>query len=142
MLSREIGFSVNMRSSSHSDDVKELLQGIEKSVYQPFLERNDCVLGNRDGLRTYLTAARGDIAIADVVLLSQVAHAVLNIERMHFKRGHMNQQARADEFLMFVVLAQNVTYVLTEKTLDALAKFLHPFYVCLLHAPCSIRQVG
>src|ERR1700761_4494938 len=60
---------------------------------------------------------------------------------MHFKRGSMNQQPRADELLMLVVLAQDVTHILTEKTLDALAKFLHPLDVGLLHAPCAVWQV-
>jgi len=60
---------------------------------------------------------------------------------MHFERGDMDQQARSDELIMLVVFAQDVTHILTEKTFNALTKFLHPFDVCLLHAPRPIRQV-
>src|ERR1700733_3913810 len=61
---------------------------------------------------------------------------------MHFERCRVNQQARTDELGFFVVLAQDVTYILTKETLDTLAKLLHALDVCLLHAPGSIREVG
>jgi len=56
--------------SRPQDKPKVHLQGIEELVHHSLLEWNDCVLGYRDRLRTYLAAARGDIAITDVVLLS------------------------------------------------------------------------
>ena len=67
--------------------------------------------------------------------LLQFGHAIFGVERMHFQRGGINQKARADEFLVLVMVAQNVADILAEKTFDALAEFLHAIDVFLL--PCA-----
>src|SRR5271167_2838763 len=61
---------------------------------------------------------------------------------MHFERRGMDEQARPDELVVLMVLAQNVAHILAEKTLDALAELLYPFDISLLHAPGSVGRVG
>ena len=74
------------------------------------------------------------------MLFLQIVYPVLGIERMHFKRRRIHEEARTDELVVLVVLAQHVADVLAEETLDALAKLLHAFDVGLLHAPGAIGQ--
>jgi hypothetical protein len=74
--------------------------------------------------------------------MPQIADPVFGIERMHFECGGIDEQTRTDKFVLLVVFSQNVAHVLTEKTLDALAKLLHALDVCLLDAPCAIGRVG
>ena len=65
---------------------------------------------------------------------------VFGVERVHFQRGGVNQEARADEFVVLVMVAQNVADVLAEEAFDALAEFLHAVHVFLLHAPGAVRR--
>ena len=65
--------------------------------------------------------------------------AVLGVQRMHFQGGGVDQEARADEFVVLVVVAQDVADVLAEEAFDALAEFLHAVDVRLLHAPGAVR---
>ena len=74
--------------------------------------------------------------------LLQFRQAVFGVERVHFQRGGINEKARADEFLVLVMVAQDVADVLAEKTFDALAEFLHAVDVLLLHPPGAVRRVG
>ena len=64
---------------------------------------------------------------------------------MHFERGGIDKQTRADELIVLVVLAQHVAHVLAEEALDAFAELLHALHVRLLHAPGAvggIRRAG
>jgi len=54
---------------------------------------------------------------------------------MHFEAGDSNEESRAGELLLLVVLAKNVTNVLTEKAFDALAKLLDAIDVQLRDSP-------
>src|SRR6266496_3710543 len=54
---------------------------------------------------------------------------------MHFKPSHSDEETRPAELFVFIVLAQNVADVLAKKALNALAEFLHPINVFLLHSP-------
>ena len=82
------------------------------------------------------------LQIADALGLLQFRQAILGIQRVHFQRGGINQEAGADELLVLVVVAQHVADVLAEETFDALAEFLHAVDVLLLHAPGAVRGVG
>ena len=68
--------------------------------------------------------------------------AVLGVERMHLQRGGVDQEARADELVVHVVVAQDVADVLAQEAFDALAEFLHAVDVRLRHAPGAVRRVG
>src|SRR6185437_9713788 len=135
---------VSESSHNHfwSEDAEQPLQGIEIAIHDALLEGNDRVLSNRDGLGAYLPATSRDVAVADVVLSSQIADAVFSVQRMHFKRSGIDEQARTNEFVVLVVLAQYVANILAEETLDTLAKFLHTLDVGLLHAPRAVWCVG
>src|SRR5580693_346763 len=130
-----MGLSAYIGNPFFLEDVKQLLQRIEEPVHHPLFERDDRVFRNGDRLRTYLPAARGDVTVTDIVSFLQVADTVFAIERMHFEGGSVDQEPGTDELVFFVVFAQDVTYILTQETLDALAKLLHPFHVGLLHPP-------
>ncbi len=74
--------------------------------------------------------------------VAQIAHAVGGIERIHLQRGRIHQEARADELVVHVVVAQDVADVLAQEALDALAELLHAVHVGLLHAPGAVGGVG
>ena len=61
------------------------------------------------------------------------------IERMHLESGNANKEPWTAKLLVPFMIAQHVTDVLTEKALDALAKFLHAIDVALVHFPLDIR---
>src|SRR5437867_472426 len=61
---------------------------------------------------------------------------------MHFQRRHVDEKTRSDEFVMHLMIAQDMTDVLTEKTFDALSKLLNAVDVGLLHPPGTIGRIG
>jgi len=124
-----------------SEDTEQPLQGIEVTIHHAFLERNDRVLGDRNRLGTNLPATSRNVAVADIVVMPQIADTVFRIERMHFECSRIDKEARTDKFLVLVVFSQNVAHVLAEKTLDALAKLLNALDVSLLNAPCTIGGI-
>ena len=64
------------------------------------------------------------------------------VERMHLERRRVDEEARADELVVLVVIAQHVADVLAEEALDALAELLHAIDVALRHAPGAVGGVG
>ena len=91
---------------------------------------------------TDLGAALGDVAVADAVRVLQVADAILGVERVHLERRGVDQEARADELVVHLVVAQHVADVLAQEALDALPEFLHAIDVRLRHPPGAVRRVG
>ncbi len=71
----------------------------------------------------------GDVAKTEAELILEQASAVAAVERMHFEAGDSNEEARAGELFLFVVFAEDVTDVLTEKTFDALAELLNAVHI-------------
>src|SRR5271170_4127015 len=57
------------------------------------------------------------------------------VQGVHIKRSGTHEEARSAEGLLFVVIAQDVADILTEETLDALAKFLYTVDIALVHLP-------
>jgi len=76
------------------------------------------------------------------VLLLQIVDAILDVERMHLERRRVHEEARADELVVLVVVAQHVADVLAQEALDALAELLHAIRCPLLHAPGAVGGVG
>ena len=72
----------------------------------------------------------------------ELRHAVLGVERVHLERRAVDEEPRADELVVHVVVAQHVADVLAQEALDALAEFLHAVDVVLLHPPGAVRRVG
>src|SRR5947209_8206129 len=60
---------------------------------------------------------------------------------MHLESGGVDEEPRADEFVMLRVIAKHVAHVLTQKALDALAKLLHAIDVLLRHSPGAVGGV-
>ena len=75
-------------------------------------------------------------------LVLQRLAAVAGVDRVHLQLRRIDQEPRTDELVMQVVIAQHVAHVLAQETLDALAEFLRPVDVGLLHAPGAIGGVG
>ena len=61
---------------------------------------------------------------------------------MHLERRGVDQETRADELLVLVVIAQHVADVLAQEALDALAELLHAIDVRLRHAPGAVGGVA
>ena len=68
----------------------------------------------------------------------QVGSAIGGVERVHLQRGRVDEEARADELVVLVVIAQDVAHVLAQEALDALAELLHAIDVLLLHPPGAV----
>src|SRR5204862_5044415 len=96
------------------------------------------VIGNLNVFGTNFCATLRDVAVANAVGRPQLLEAILGIERMHFERGHVDEKPRADKFLVFPMIAQDVADVLAEKTLDAFPEFLDASDVFLLHATGAV----
>src|SRR5215468_11497721 len=138
-----IGFKSNMASplSPRAEEPEELPERIVELVRHPFFERDDGVVGDRDGLGTDLRTALRDVAVADAVGVLEIARAALDVQRMHLESGHVNEKTGADELLVEMVLAKDVANVLAEEALDALAELLDTVDVGLRHPPRSVRRV-
>ena len=124
------------------EDAKEPSQRIVEFVHDPFLEGDDGIVGNGDVLGAHLGAALGDIAVPDAVAVTQVGQSILGVERVHLQRGGIDQQARADELIVLVMVPQHMADVLTQEAFDALAEFLRPLHVGLDHIPGAVGVVG
>src|SRR6266571_4050751 len=112
---------------------------IEIAVHHPFLERDDAIVGDLDVLRADLGAAARDVAETGPELCPDGGDPVLRVEGMHLEGRQADHEARPDKGVLARLVAQNVTDVLAQIALDALAKFLHPVHVLLHHA---VRRVG
>jgi hypothetical protein len=95
-----------------------------------------------DVFRANFCATLRDVAVTNALGVSQFLDAILGVERMHFERGHVNEKARPDKFVIHLVIAQDMANILAEKTFDALSKFLNAIDILLLHSPRSIRRIG
>ncbi len=118
---------------------KELLDRIVEPVRHPFLQGDDGVVGDVDALRAHRGAALGDVAVADPVIGLQILETVLGVDRIHFEGGGVDEETRPYEFLMEFMVAQNVTDILAQEALDALAEFLGPIDVLLSRSATSRR---
>ncbi|MDX1401652.1 MAG: hypothetical protein R3245_07010, partial [Kiloniellales bacterium] len=80
-----------------ADDPQQLRNRVVRTVHDPFLQRDDGVVGDRDGLGAHLGAALGDVAEADPLRLAQVVHPVLRVQRMHLQGCRVDQEPGPDE---------------------------------------------
>ena len=87
-------------------------------------------------------AAFGDVAVAHALRGFEFLETIFGVERMHLQGGDMNQVARADKLLVFVMLAQDMADILAEKTFDAFAELLDAIDVGLGHPPGAVRGIG
>src|SRR5450756_1747915 len=120
---------------------EELCQGVKELVDYSLLQRNDRIVRDSDAFRADLGAALGDVAQADAIGFAQARDAILGVERIHFKRGDVDEKSRSDELIVHVVIAQNVAYVLAQVAFDALAELLDAVDILLLHAPRAVRRI-
>src|SRR5262245_29227132 len=115
---------------------------IVEAIDDALLEGNDRVVGDRNVLGADLRAALRDVAVADALRFLQLGDPILGVERVHLECRGVDDEARADELIVLVVIAQDVTDVLAQIALDALAEFLDAIDVRLLHPPRTVRRVG
>src|SRR5947209_2102684 len=139
-----IGLSSNMARSfsSGAEEPEEPDERIVHPIDDPLLEGDDGIVGDVDVFRTDPGTAFGDVAEPDPLRFLQLRDAVLGIERVHLQRRHVGEEARPDESLVQLVLAEHVADVLAEIALDALAELLHTLDVGLGHAPGAVGGVG
>src|SRR6202048_2270410 len=97
-------------------------EGVEVEVGDPLLERDDAVVGDVDVLRTDLRAALGDVAHRNSSLALEQRAPVDRVLWMQLQPGDPDHEARPEECVLTVVVAQDVTDVLAEEAFDALAK--------------------
>lgn len=114
---------------------------IVKLVDDTFFERNDGIIRDRNLFWANLGTAFRDVAIADVELAFEGGDAIGSVEGVHLQSGSVDQKSRPDEFLMFVMFAQDMADILAEKTLDAFAELLDAVHIFLAHAPRAIGGI-
>jgi hypothetical protein len=119
----------------------EPTQRIIEFINDSFFQRNDSVVRDLDAFRANLRATLGDVAIPNALRVPQFFNAIFGIERMHLQRSDVNQEARPDEVIVLLMIAQHVANVLTKKTFDAFPELLHAINVFLRHAPRSIGRI-
>src|SRR5690606_24001433 len=125
----------------HPQRPKQFHEGIVVFIRHPLLEWDYGVVCDRDVFWTNRRTAFGDVTITNALFVFEITPSVLNIKRMHFKRGDIHEVARTEELLVKMMLPQDVTYVLAEKAFDALPEFLYSVDVALHHTPRAIRCV-
>ena len=99
---------------------------------------NDCifVVVDRFSKMAILVACKKNItAEANAKLIFEQAGAGLSVERMHFESRDADEESWAAELLHFLVITQDMAHVLAQEALYALAKFLHPIHIFLIHLP-------
>src|SRR5436190_19117644 len=118
--SRESGFSSNIFPPSffRTQQFQQFSQRIIKSIHDPLFQRNDSIVSDGDFFGADFGAALGDVAVTDAMSLFQFRQAILGIERMHLQRGRVNQEARADELIVLLMLTQHVAALLAKQTLN------------------------
>ena len=60
------------------------------------------------------------------------------VERVHLQAGEADHEARADEPVLAVAIAEHVAHVLAQEALDALPELLHAIDVFLVHAVLAV----
>src|SRR5580700_4632977 len=112
MLSAEMDFNLKYMKKllrfSAAEYSKQFRQRVEETVYDALLQGNDGIIGDGNRLGTHLRAAFRDIAQPDSELRFQRLQPVGHIQRVHFERGGINQETRADKLIVHVMIAQNV----------------------------------
>src|SRR5580704_8083887 len=112
---------------------KKLRHRVEELIHNPLLHRNNSVIRDVNTLRTNLRAALRDVAKSYPMLVFQISDPVVRIERVHLQIRRVNQESWPNEFLVHVMVAENVANVLAQETLNALAKLLRPVRIRLAH---------
>src|SRR3984893_5268668 len=110
------------------------------AVGHALLQRDDAVVGDVDVLRADLGAALGDVAEPDARVVAQEPGAIHGVERVHLERGGLDEEARAREgLLLLLVVADHVADVLAQEALDALVELLPALDVLLHHPVLAVR---
>src|SRR5438445_402251 len=92
---------------------KQHRQRIVKFVHHALLERDDGVIRDVNLLRANLRAAFRDVAKSEAEFVLEQRGAVAAVERMHIEAGDADEEAWTGELFLHVVLAKDVTHVLT-----------------------------
>src|SRR5207237_9407308 len=95
---------------------------VEVDVRGALLQRDDGVVGDPDVLGAHLGAALGDVAHAHAGFMAKQLAAVQRVLGLHLQAGHPHHEAGAVEGVLPTVVAQDVTDVLAQEALDALAE--------------------
>src|ERR1700687_3289111 len=110
------------------------------AVGHALLQGDDAVVGDVDVLRADLGAALGDVAEPDARVVVQEPGAIHGVERVHLERGGLDEEARAREgLLLLLVVADDVADVLAQEALDALVELLGAIDVLLHHPVLAVR---
>jgi len=115
---------------------------IVKLVYNSFFHRDDGIVGDMNVFRADFGAALCDVAEAYAGIFFDHLEAIGPIHRMHLQTRQSDHETRTVEAVLAIVIAQDVTDILAEKTFNALAEFLHAFDVFLINNPISIWLRG
>src|SRR3990170_3610152 len=116
---------------------------VVEPVRHPLLEGDDGVVGDVDVLRADLRAALGDVAEADPRQLADELCPVGGVQGGHLQLRQPHEPAGAAEHLLVLrVVADDVTDILAEEALDALAELLPAVDIDLHDAVAAAGPIG
>lgn len=95
-----------------AERAEEAGEGVEKAVYDAFLQWNDSVIGYGDVFRAHFCATFGDVTVPNTVFFAQIRHPIVDIDGVHLELRGVDQEARTDEFIEQLVIAQDMAHVL------------------------------
>ena len=75
-------------------------EGVVEAVDDPFLQRNDGVVGDADMFRACFGATANDVAQAGTTLVLDLLDPIVGIEGVHVEAGETRHEARAGEVLV------------------------------------------
>ena len=113
-------------------------QRIVEAIDDPFLQRDDGVVGDVDVFGARFGAAAGDVAQAGAALVLDLLDAVVGVEGVHVETGEAHHESWTGEVLLGLAIAQDVTHILTQEALDALAELLNPIDILLHHTVLAV----
>ena len=131
------GLDAQVRFST-TKDTEQFFNRIVELVNDAFFEWDNGVVRNRDMFRTDLRTTFGDVTISNTIRILQFFQPVFSVNWVHFQGSGINEESRSDELVMEIVFSKDMTDILTEEALNALAKLLDVVNVFLFHPPRTI----
>lgn len=128
---------------AHTDLAAKPADGVVLHVGDALLEGNQRIVGDVNVLRADLSAALGDVAVAQPELLLGHLLAIHRVQWVHVELGDAHQHARSSEgFVVLLVIAHHVAGVLAQEALNALAELLAALNILLLHPELTWLQAN
>ena len=107
-------------------------------VNYSLLQLDDCIIGDLDSSRTYLSTTACDVTVFYSEFLLDFRDSVFLIKRVHFVLCKSNQVSRPCKLVKHLMISENVTCVHAQETFDALSELLNSVSFSLIELPVHL----